>query len=79
MKQLVSHVILLGRDAGLLENALSGCADITRVSNIKEAVNFAKKMVQSGDIVLLAPACASLDQYVNYMARGDDFIEAVQC
>lgn len=79
VKQLVSHVILLGRDAGLLENALSGCADITRVSNIKEAVNFAKKMVQSGDIVLLAPACASLDQYVNYMARGDDFIEAVQC
>ncbi|OGT48835.1 MAG: UDP-N-acetylmuramoylalanine--D-glutamate ligase [Gammaproteobacteria bacterium RIFCSPHIGHO2_12_FULL_38_11] len=77
VKQHVSHVILLGRDAPLLEAALLGCAEITCVRNMDEAVNTAKKMVQPGDIVLLAPACSSLDQYENYMARGDDFIKAV--
>ena len=77
VKKQVSHVILLGKDAELLQNTLQDCAKITRVNTIHEAVSFAKTIARSGDVVLLAPACSSLDQYENYMARGDDFIRAV--
>ena len=37
------------------------------------AVAKAAELATSGDIVLLSPACASLDMYSNFMARGDDF------
>ena len=40
---------------------------------MKEAVEQAAQLAFSGDIVLLSPACASLDMYKNFMARGDDF------
>jgi len=77
VKKHVSHVILLGKDADLLQQTLQDCALITRVNTIHEAVGVAKTIVQAGDVVLLAPACSSLDQYENYMARGNDFIRAV--
>jgi UDP-N-acetylmuramoylalanine--D-glutamate ligase len=44
---------------------------------MKEAVKLAQTHTQAGDIVLLSPACASLDQYRNYADRGNKFIEAV--
>lgn len=77
VKKYVSHVILFGQDANLLQAALENCATITQVNNLREAVCQAKKMTVAGDVVLLAPACASLDQYENYMARGKDFVDAV--
>lgn len=77
VKEYVSHVILFGKDADLLEQALYDCAAILRVSTLREGVAQAKKIAQSGDVVLLAPACSSLDQYENYAARGRDFVEAV--
>lgn len=77
VKRHVAHVILLGKDADLLQNTLQDCAQITRVNTMQEAVSVAKTIAQPGDAVLLAPACSSLDQYENYMARGNDFIRAV--
>lgn len=77
VKHYVSHVILLGKDADLLQSVLEGVADIKRVSTISDAVRVAHALSTSGDIVLLAPACSSLDQYENYMARGNDFVRAV--
>ncbi|GEK08271.1 UDP-N-acetylmuramoyl-L-alanine--D-glutamate ligase [Pseudoalteromonas sp. McH1-7] len=49
-----------------------------RVNNLKEAVIAAKSIATIGDIVLLAPACASIDMYPNYMARGDEFVQLVE-
>ncbi len=43
-----------------------------------DAVCRAAAYAESDDTVLLAPACASLDQYSNYMERGDSFCEAVE-
>ena len=43
------------------------------VSDMDEAVVKASQCAESGDQVLLAPACASLDMYRNYEQRGDDF------
>ncbi|WP_440054219.1 UDP-N-acetylmuramoyl-L-alanine--D-glutamate ligase [Pseudoalteromonas sp. T1lg65] len=48
------------------------------VSDLSAAVKAATSISTVGDIVLLAPACASLDMYPNYMARGDEFIRLVE-
>jgi UDP-N-acetylmuramoylalanine--D-glutamate ligase len=42
-----------------------------------EAVNICARIAESGDSVLLSPACASLDQYKNYQDRGNQFSKAV--
>jgi len=78
VKKHVSHVILFGKDADLLDNALRDFTQISRVTTLREGVQCAKKIAQSGDVVLLAPACASLDQYENYAARGRDFVNSVE-
>ena len=44
---------------------------------MEEAVALANVLSSTGNIVLLAPACASIDMYNNYMQRGDDFIQCV--
>ncbi|HLB56135.1 MAG TPA: UDP-N-acetylmuramoyl-L-alanine--D-glutamate ligase [Coxiellaceae bacterium] len=77
VKKSVAHVILFGKDADLLQNTLATYTKISRVNNLREAIATAKKIAQSGDIVLLSPACSSLDQYENYAARGNEFIETV--
>ena len=74
----VRAVVLMGRDAPLLERALSAVAATVHVANMKQAVVAAHKLARPGDIVLLAPACASLDQYKDYQERGRLFAEAVR-
>jgi UDP-N-acetylmuramoylalanine--D-glutamate ligase len=77
VEQAVSVLILLGKDAERLQIALQDCAEICCVNTIEQAVTQAASMVQAGDTVLLSPACASLDQFENYQARGDVFKNAV--
>lgn len=74
----VRAAVLLGRDAGLLEQALAPVVATVRVENLKQAVAAARKLAQKGDVVLLAPACASLDQFKDYKERGRVFAEAVR-
>jgi len=69
--------ILFGEDAAAIEEAFDGLASTARVTGLHEAVNCAAEIAEAGDTVLLAPACASFDQYPNYQARGDDFRSAV--
>ena len=44
---------------------------------MQEAVRIAAREAKADDTVLLAPACASFDQYPNYLRRGEDFCDAV--
>ena len=69
--------VLFGEDAAAIEEAFDGLASTSRVTGLHEAVNCAAEIAEAGDTVLLAPACASFDQYPNYQARGDDFRSAV--
>ncbi|MBK8814784.1 MAG: UDP-N-acetylmuramoyl-L-alanine--D-glutamate ligase [Methylococcaceae bacterium] len=77
IKEKVTKIILIGKDAGLIEHALNGRVPVYEAGNMKEAVEIAGEIVMSGENVLLSPACASLDQYKNYQDRGDQFAEAV--
>ena len=69
--------ILFGEDAAEIEEAFDGLAPTSRVADLHAAVQSAAEIAEAGDTVLLAPACASFDQYPNYEARGDDFRDAV--
>lgn len=70
-------VILMGKDAPLIEQALAGCVPIYLAGGMAEAVKIAAHLAQPGDSVLLSPACASLDQFKNYQDRGNKFAKAV--
>ena len=46
-------------------------------SNFESACSFAVKTAQSGDVVLLSPACSSYDEFSSYIERGEKFKEIV--
>lgn len=67
-------VLLIGRDAPAIERALAGSrATVERVDHLDAAVSRAMALARPGDAVLLSPACASLDQFANYVERGERF------
>jgi UDP-N-acetylmuramoylalanine--D-glutamate ligase len=70
-------VVLLGRDAELLAEALGDAAPLVRVKTLEEAVQRCSELAEAGDAVLLSPACASLDMFKNFEERGRLFAQAV--
>lgn len=74
--QTACAVAFIGKDGQKI-------ADVCNLQNIpfqncetlNKAIPFLMRFVQKGDCVLLSPACASLDQYANYRARAQDFLE----
>ena len=70
--------VLIGSDADRIADALADKALVVIANDIDDAVVQAAGYAKSGDTVLLAPGCASFDQFPNYMARGDAFAAAVQ-
>jgi UDP-N-acetylmuramoylalanine--D-glutamate ligase len=83
LKQAVAQharaVVLIGRDAPLIERALQGCGKpVLRARDMDEAVRISTANAQAGDAVLMSPACASFDMYRNYLHRAEVFIAAVR-
>jgi len=74
----VRAVVLIGRDAPALALALQGCCPIQRCDSLQAAVTAAAALAQTGDTVLLSPACASLDMFRDYTHRGAVFADAVR-
>jgi UDP-N-acetylmuramoylalanine--D-glutamate ligase len=70
--------LLIGRDADKLAHAFDQLAPVVMAGNMKTAVGKSAELAKPGDTVLLAPACASFDQYQNYQQRGDDFCQLVR-
>jgi UDP-N-acetylmuramoylalanine--D-glutamate ligase len=70
-------VILIGRDASLLEQALNNGTPLFHAPDMDEAVGIAAQQAQPGDRVLLSPACASFDMFKDYEERGRAFMDAV--
>ncbi|MFG6159767.1 UDP-N-acetylmuramoyl-L-alanine--D-glutamate ligase [Halomonas sp. 1390] len=71
------EAILFGEDASRLEADLAGGVGTTRVDDLGAALVRAAEIAEAGDCVLLSPACASLDQFRDYQARGEAFRRAV--
>jgi UDP-N-acetylmuramoylalanine--D-glutamate ligase len=74
----VRHVVLIGRDAAAIARALEGVCTLEFAASMAEAVRVAAAQAREGDVVLLSPACASLDMYKSYIERGEVFAAAVR-
>lgn len=71
----VDALITLGQDGPAIA-ALK--ADAVQVKTLQDAVKVAAKLAKQGDMVLLSPACASLDMFKSYAERGEQFTAAVK-
>jgi len=72
----IKKAYVIGTDVSDLIKDLSSI-DFVIAGSISEAVRLASLDAEKNDVVLLAPACASFDQYENFEKRGDDFINNV--
>lgn len=74
----VRCVVLIGEDADKLQRSLKDIVLILRAESLEEAVNLAHHVATPGDVVLLSPACASLDMFTDFNHRGTVFVSAVE-
>lgn len=79
VRQYARAVVLIGRDAPLIEAALASTGvSLKHAGSMEEAVKLAAARAHSGDAVLLSPACASFDMFKDYAHRAEMFREAVE-
>lgn len=78
VRERCEHVLLIGAAADKIGAALEGTKPLHRAATMPEAVKLGLELGQPGNVVLLAPACASFDMFDNYEHRGKVFKEAVQ-
>lgn len=80
--EIIAHVkelVLTGDTADSIEASVRDCPDyqgfppITKCQNFQDAVLTAHRLAQSGDVVILSPACASFDHFKNFAQRGEIF------
>ena len=79
VRQVARAVVLIGRDAPVIEAALASTGvTLVHAASMDEAVQLAAKRAHPGDAVLLSPACASFDMFKDYAHRAQVFCDAVQ-
>jgi UDP-N-acetylmuramoylalanine--D-glutamate ligase len=78
IEKTVRGIVVIGEDAENIESQLRGTTEIIRGSSLEDAVERALSMAKGGDVVLLAPACASFDMFGSFEERGKVFKEAVR-
>src|SRR6202140_301960 len=77
LRERVKRVYTIGAAAEKIESQIKG-AEVVHAETLENAVRKANAAAQSGDVVLLAPACASFDQFKSYEHRGKVFKEIVR-
>jgi UDP-N-acetylmuramoylalanine--D-glutamate ligase len=69
---------LIGEDAAKIAQQIAGAVDVWHADSLADALAQARQQAVAGDAVLLSPACASFDMFLNYEDRGDQFVACVQ-
>ena len=77
LREKATLALLIGAAAAKIESQIAGSVAMDRAGTLEQAVEIASHAARPGDIVLLAPACASFDQFQNYEHRGRVFKELV--
>ncbi len=78
LRERARRVYTIGAAAEKIESHIAGSAPLERAGTLEAAVRRAAELAEPGDVVLLAPACASFDQFENYEHRGRVFKQTVQ-
>ena len=78
LRERVKRVYTIGAAAEKIESHIKGTTEISYTGTLDAAIRKAHDTAQPGDVVLLAPACASFDQFQNYEHRGRTFKEIVK-
>ncbi len=77
LRERVKTVYTIGSAAEKIEGQIAGVIQVIRAGTLEAAVDQAATRAEAGDVVLLAPACSSFDQFENYEQRGRVFKKAV--
>jgi UDP-N-acetylmuramoylalanine--D-glutamate ligase len=78
LRERVKRVYTIGAAAPKIETEIQGATEVVHAETLDNAIRRAHAVAQPGDIVLLAPACASFDQFKSYEHRGRLFKEVVR-
>jgi UDP-N-acetylmuramoylalanine--D-glutamate ligase len=78
LRERVKRVYTIGAAAEKIESHIKGAAEVVHAETLENAIRRASAVAERGDVVLLAPACASFDQFQSYNHRGRVFKEVVQ-
>jgi UDP-N-acetylmuramoylalanine--D-glutamate ligase len=73
LREKAKLALLIGAAADKIDRQIAGSVAIERAETLERAVETASQAAQPGDVVLLAPACSSFDQFENYEHRGRVF------
>jgi UDP-N-acetylmuramoylalanine--D-glutamate ligase len=79
VQRFAKGVLLIGKDTPLIQDAIQGTGvAVERCETIAIAVKMASERAVAGDVVLLSPACASFDQFKDYIHRAAVFVSEVE-
>jgi UDP-N-acetylmuramoylalanine--D-glutamate ligase len=79
VQRFAKGVLLIGKDASRIQDAIQGTGvAVEHCKTIEVAVKIASERAVSGDVVLLSPACASFDQFKDYIHRAAVFVSEVE-
>ncbi|HUZ45773.1 MAG TPA: UDP-N-acetylmuramoyl-L-alanine--D-glutamate ligase [Terriglobia bacterium] len=78
LKERVKEVLVIGAARQRIMDELAGAVDIVDAGDLETAVRKAFKHAENGDVILLAPACASFDQFQSFEHRGQAFKDLVE-
>jgi len=74
VQERVARIYLIGRERKEIADALRGCSEMEDCVDLDKAVRRIRQHARQGEYVILAPGCASYDQYADYGKRGDHFV-----
>jgi UDP-N-acetylmuramoylalanine--D-glutamate ligase len=77
VKEKVKAIVLIGEAGEKIKRALEDLTDTVMAEDLRDAVKISHSMASKGDIVLLSPACASFDMFLNFEDRGRQFKKIV--